>query len=299
MKTILVCRPDREAIELANRDPKKYLFREFINIDDVKSQHLKLKTALRKNSQHYIDIYDYIPKGTSPDLYTNLLFTRDVFIKTPKGVIIGRMKEGVRDYEIKLIKHILEKLSVEPIYECQEDEILEGGDYCLHDGITYIAIGTRTNITAVKKLIEKDLFGTDKIAVIYPLHRDDDMHRIHLDCYFSAFGYKQCVLWEELIRMESNFERKVIEYIRQPDGTYQQQEKQKRLYEYLIDNRYDVIPLSTESHYNYGCNILELHNGTILVQDEESHKKIKNSVFIEFNEIHNMYGGIHCATNMI
>jgi len=75
--------------------------------------------------------------------------------------------------------------------------------------------------------------------------------------------------------MESNFERKVIEYIRQPDGTYQQQEKQKRLYEYLVDNRYDVIPLSTESHYNYGCNILELHNGTILVQDEESHKKMK------------------------
>jgi len=220
----------------------------------------------------------------------------------PKGhhlIYIQIYYLGVRDYEIKLIKHILEKLSVEPIYECQEDEILEGGDYCLHDGITYIAIGTRTNITAVKKLIEKDLFGTDKIAVIYPLHRDDDMHRIHLDCYFSAFGYKQCVLWEELIRMESNFERKVIEYIRQPDGTYQQQEKQKRLYEYLIDNRYDVIPLSTESHYNYGCNILELHNGTILVQDEESHKKIKNSVFIEFNEIHNMYGGIHCATNMI
>lgn len=299
MKTILVCRPDREAIELANKDTKKYLFREFINIDDVKCQHLKLKTILRKNSQPYIDIYDYIPKGTSPDLYTNLLFTRDVFIKTPKGVIIGRMKENVRNHEIKLIKYILEKLSVEPIYECQDNEILEGGDYCLHDDISFIATGTRTNMSAVKKLIEKDLFGTDRIAVVYPVYQDNDMHRIHLDCYFSAFGYKQCVLWEELIRMESNFERKVIEYIRQPDGTYQQQEQHKRLYEYLIDNRYDVIPLSTESHYKYGCNILELNNGTILVQDEESHKKIKNSIFVEFNEIHNMYGGIHCATNMI
>jgi arginine deiminase len=299
MKTVIICRPDREAIELANRNIQHYLFREFINIDNASEQHFKLKSVLRKNSQQYIDIYDYIPKGTAVDLYTNIIFTRDVFIKTLKGVIIGRMKESVRHHEIQLIKYILGKLSVEPIYECHDNEILEGGDYCQHSGISFIATGTRTNMSAVKKLIEKDLFGTDKIAVVYPVYQDNDMHRIHLDCYFSAFGYKQCVLWEELIRMDSNFERKVIEYIRQPDGTYQQQEHHKRLYEYLIDNRYDVIPLSTESHYNYGCNILELHNGTILVQDEESHKKIKNSVLVKFDEIHNMYGGIHCATNMI
>jgi len=60
-----------------------------------------------------------------------------------------------------------------------------------------------------------------------------------------------------------------------------------------------VIPISTKSQEKYGCNILELNDGTVLTQDEESTKKIKNSMYVPFNEIHKMYGGIHCVTNMI
>ena len=67
--------------------------------------------------------------------------------------------------------------------------------------------------------------------------------------------------------------------------------------DYLKDNNYNIITLSNQSQHNYGANILELDNGKVLVQDVETHKKIKGSIFVPFHEIHKMYGGLHCSTN--
>jgi len=297
MKTIIICRPDINALKYANSNTKLFLFKEQVDIERVKEQYFFFKNILKKEKQQFIDIYDYIPRNISYEEYTNLLFVRDVFIRTDKGIILGNMKESVRKTETSIMATILKSFDLPIIYQCTDSEILEGGDFCIHNDIAFIATGTRTNLNAAKKLLDLNLYGTKKVAIIFSSYRDDDMHRIHLDCYFSPFRYKQCVLWEELIRTQSNFEKMVIEYIQQDDGTYIQTTQPIRLYEFLINNKYDVIPLSTKSHYNYGCNILELNNGKILVQDEESYKKITNSIYIEFDEIHRMYGGLHCASN--
>ena len=71
------------------------------------------------------------------------------------------------------------------------------------------------------------------------------------------------------------------------------------LFEYLINNHFNVIPISSEAQQNYGCNILELDNGVVLTQEEESSRKIKNSIYVPMDEIHKMYGGIHCVTNTV
>ena len=88
-----------------------------------------------------------------------------------------------------------------------------------------------------------------------------------------------------------------IEYTLQNNGAYKKTGKTKNFIDYLKDNNYNVIALSTESQHNYGANILELSNGNILVQDKETHEKIPGSIFIPFHEIHKMYGGLHCASN--
>lgn len=299
MDRVLLCKPNIYALKLANTDTDTFLFRQTVDIDRVLFQFNNLKSILNKNNIEYIDIFELLPDNISYEYYTNLIFVRDLFINTGNGIIIGNMKNIVRSFETKLIEQILNKLNITPIYRCIDNEILEGGDYIRHLDTTFIAIGTRSNMKAVNSLLNKDLFGTDKVVIIYSDKDDKDMHRIHLDCYFAVYGYKCCLLWEELIRNNSEYNRLVIEYKKDEDGEYVNGSINKRLYEYLINEGYYVTPLSSESQKKYGCNIVELPNGKILVQDEESYIKVKGSIKVEFDEIHNMYGGIHCATNII
>jgi arginine deiminase len=296
-ETIVLFHPNKKAIEIANQDPRKYLFREKVNADHAIKQHNNLKKILKQQGQKYIDIFDYIPKDTPAEHLANLLYTRDPFIKTPKGIILGNMKEPIRKYDTQLIEQIMKKFKQPIVYECKEDEKLEGGDFLINCNTAFIGTGSRTNMNAAKKLLKLKLYGTNRVVIIYPVHPDKSMYRIHLDCFFSPFGCKQCVIWDDLTYKNSIHKRMAIEYTLQPNGTYKKTSKHTNLVDYLKDKKYDIITVSTKSQHNYGTNLLELSNGTVIVQDEETHKKINNSIFIPFNEIHKMYGGLHCSTN--
>src|SRR6056300_1300932 len=265
MKVVIICRPNDYAVTHANNNYNNNLFRTEVDINKMNNNYECLKSVMKKHMIKYIDLAEYLPDGRNYLDFANMLFVRDTFISTKKGIIIGNMKEQVRKYETQIIKYILQnRIFLNIMYECEEDEILEGGDFIHNDNTSFIVACTRTNMKAVKKLLEKDMFGTDKVVVIYTKNKDTDMYRIHLDCYFGLFNNNNCVLWEE-----------------------------------LINNNYNVIPISTNSQKRYGCNILDHPNGVVLVQDNESFSKINNSIMVNFDEIHNMYGGIHCATNII
>ncbi len=296
-ETIVVFHPNKKAIEIANQDPTKYLFREKVNADRAIKQHNNFKKILKQQGQKYIDIFDYIPKDTPADHLANLLYTRDPFIKTPKGIILGNMKEPIRKYDTQLIEQIMKKFKQPIVYKCKEDEKLEGGDFLINCNTAFIGTGSRTNMNAAKKLLKLKLYGTNRVVIIYPVHQDKSMYRIHLDCFFSPFGCKQCVIWDDITYKNSIHKRMAIEYTVQPNGTYKKTSKAINLVDYLKENKYDIITVSRKSQHNYGTNLLELSNGTVLVQDEETHKKIKNSIFIPFYEIHKMYGGLHCSSN--
>jgi arginine deiminase len=300
MKVVIICRPNDYAVTHANNNYNNNLFRTEVDINKMNNNYECLKSVMNKHMIKYIDLTEYMPDGRNYLDFANMLFVRDTFISTKKGIIIGNMKEKVRKYETQIIKYILQnRLFLNIMYECEEDEILEGGDFIHNDNTSFIAACTRTNMKAVKKLLEKDMFGTDKVVVIYTKNKDTDMYRIHLDCYFGLFNNNNCLLWDELIDKKSDVERYVVEYTRK-DGNYVKTSfRNTTLYEYLINNNYNVIPISTNSQKHYGCNILDHPNGVVLVQDNESFSKISNSIMVNFDEIHNMYGGIHCATNTI
>jgi arginine deiminase len=297
--TIILFSPNKKAIEIANQDTKKYLFRDQVNPDIAIKQHQGLKKTLKELDQKFVDINKYLPKNTPPEQLANLLYTRDPFIQTPKGIIIGQMRESVRKNDTEIIDKILKDLKQPIIYRCKGDEYLEGGDFLINCNTSFIGTGPRTSMAAAKKFLKLNLYGTQRVVIIYPAHKDKSMYRIHLDCYFSPFGCRQCVIWDDLTYKNSTHKRMAIEYTLQSNGTYKQTSKPKSLYNYLNDNNYDIIKVSTKSQHGYGTNLLELNNGTVLVQDEETHKKIKGSIFVPFNEIHKMYGGLHCASNTI
>ena len=297
--SIIVYEPNRESIEEANKDLKKNLFRDEVDYDRAKQQHDYLIEVLKIYNVNVIPLHDLLPMDISCEEMANLLFTRDTFIRTPKGIIVGRMKEQIRQVECEVMEKIFNNINQSILYKMKEPEIFEGGDYVHKNGITFIAVGTRTNHIGAHQIMHYDFLGTKKLVLVESENPDEDMHRIHLDCYFAPFGDRYCLLWEELLKIKTPYQRIVTEYILQDDGSYYPSGVTDTFFNYLIYNNFNVIPITTESHYNYGCNILELDNGVVLVQDKESHKKIKNSIFIPFDEIHCMYGGIHCATNSL
>ena len=296
-ETIVMFSPSKKAIEIANKDPVKYLYRDVVNADIAIKQHKGLKNILKEQGQKYIDISEYIPKNTPSEYLANLLYTRDPFIKTPKGLILGNMKEPIRIHDRENIEKMMKKFHQPIIYKCTDEEKLEGGDFLINCDTAFLGTGARSNMVAAKKLLKLGLYGTKKVVIIYPTQPEKSMYRIHLDCIFSPFGCKQCVIWNELTNKNSVHKRIAIEYVLQDNGIYKKKGKAKNLVDYLKDNNYNIISLSNESQHNYGANILELENGKILVQDKETQTKIEGSIFIPFHEIHKMYGGLHCSTN--
>jgi hypothetical protein len=295
--TIIMFKPNRKAIEIANQDVIKYLFREKVNVDRAIKQHNGFKQILKQQGQHFVDISEYVAKDTPSEQLANLLYTRDPFIKTSKGLVLGNMKEPARKHDREIIEKIMNKFHQPIIYKCKDDEKLEGGDFMMNCDTAFLGTGARSNMNAAKKLLKLSAFGTQKVVVIYPVKPEKSMYRIHLDCIFSPFGCKQCVIWNGLTHKDSVHKRMAIEYTLQNNGTYKRSGKAKNFVDYLKDNNYNIITLSNESQHNYGANILELDNGKVLVQDLETHKKIKGSIFVPFHEIHKMYGGLHCSSN--
>jgi len=68
--------------------------------------------------------------------------------------------------ETKIIKFVLKKLGITPIYEVKGGGRLEGGDYFSAGEIAFIGQGLRTNAEGVKQLLENRVFGTPLVAVV-------------------------------------------------------------------------------------------------------------------------------------
>ena len=61
-----------------------------------------------------------------------------------------------------------------------------------------LGVGLRSNVEAAQQLMNKDLLGTDALAVV----RDDfeqSQDRMHLDCVFSLLGDDVCLMLDEMM----------------------------------------------------------------------------------------------------
>ena len=61
------------------------------------------------------------------DPLMNLYFCRDQMITTSKGVVLCNMNSKQRSPEVQIIKFVLNKMKIKPIYEVKENGKLEGG----------------------------------------------------------------------------------------------------------------------------------------------------------------------------
>jgi len=240
----------------------------------------------------------------------NLYFLRDQMITTAKGVVIAKMNSVQRAPETKIIKFVLKKMGITPIYEVKGTGRLEGGDYFSAGELAFIGQGLRTNAEGVKQLLENQVFGTPLVAVVKDNWRNQE--EMHLDTYFNIISPKLAVMIDFRMNVPGKepelkgISTKVDVYRLDKEG-YKLVIKNRDFQQYLEkDLGYTIIPVSRKDQNLYGINFLTVAPNKILGIDGVS-KEYKDTlkkngvdaVWMDFGELTKGYGAAHCTTQVL
>lgn len=176
-------------VEAESEQYRRYVIGEMSRADLIRCILLRPTVTLYNtdNNTGVEAVYSHQP-------LMNLYFTRDQSITTPRGHIISQMNSSQRAFETEIITLCYEQLGVKPILAISGDGRLEGGDYLRGDDISFIGCGMRTNIEAIKQIMDADAFGHNTIAVVHD-HKRWQM-QMHLDTYFNIIDSDLCTLVE-------------------------------------------------------------------------------------------------------
>ncbi|KIY99877.1 Amidinotransferase family protein [Monoraphidium neglectum] len=121
-------------------------------------------------------------------------------ITTCKGIVMGCLRSAQRQREVQLMRFCFNKLGMPIVGEIEAPGFLEGGDFFpMGQDLAMVGIGLRSNMEACQQLMDRDLLGTRRFAVV----RDDfdkNQDRMHLDCVFSTLGSNCCIMLERASR---------------------------------------------------------------------------------------------------
>lgn len=238
---------------------------------------------------------------------SNLVFTRDQQITTRKGIVMCRLTSAQRQNEVELMKFCFKKLNFNVIGEIPDEGRLEGGDFFpAGKDLCMIGIGLRSNQAAVDYMLKEDLLGTKRVAVVKDQF-EQSQDRMHLDCVFNIISPKCCLMYQPMMGEESPVRRLVDEWaIDAESGTYKKVKENVEFAKYITDLGYHIIPVTHDEQLHYGCNGLNLGNGNLICINKEVSRKVAKDPlfqgkirFMEFDSITSMYGGCHCASQVV
>lgn len=237
----------------------------------------------------------------------NLYFTRDQSINTPRGTVICRMNSSQRFPETRILKMVYAHLGIKPIYEIKGDGRLEGGDYIPAGNEAYIGCGMRTNMQAIRQMMEADAFGHDTIVVVND-HLLWQME-MHLDTHFGIIDKDLCTMQASRANAKKGDKEycTVDVYARKKGGKeYKLIKKNVGFVDYVTSRGYKIIKINREDELHYANNYLTIAPRHIMAvggQSEEYHNALKdNGVTVEWVPLENLirgFGAAHCMTQVI
>lgn len=296
---VMVARPHHPSILDGNLNLKQSLYREPVNITRLHEQHEDMIDTLKKNNIKVIDLMSTVDPDSEKEInLANVIFTRDPILCTAKGVVLGRFREHVRRGETELTRKVLRAQGVPIIGKIRIPGYVEGGDFIPAGDRAFIAMGNRTNAAGIRQMLERDMFGTNVVAIVkYP--EDGEMKAIHLDCYFGLVDKRYAIVWEHALSCVTVSEMKRDS----PKAPYIETKTNVPFRDYLNTCGLEVIPVNDASQAKYGCNLLDIGMGRVLTQEEHVTQALIargcHAIFVPFSEIHKMYGGIRCATQTL
>ena len=254
----------------------------------------------------------------------DLIFCRDQQITTAKGIVIGRARSSQRAGEHKIMKQVFENLNSNILGILSEkyhkDAYLEGGDYFVaKKDLSMLGVGLRTSIQGAEYLMKNDFLGTRYLAIVYD-SEDLDQQRMHLDTYFNILNDKYVIILDfdevqthykdkKIGRKVYLFDNKATKEIKSDNekvpnssGDYKLVKIYEKFYDFLEENNYKLIKVTDKQQQDYMINFLNIGNNTIISVNEELKNVAKksgvNTIYIDFKPITNMYGAMHCITQV-
>ena len=265
------------------------------------------------------------PKIISFNPLGALVFCRDQQITTKKGVVIGRARSSQRDGEHIIMKQVFENINVQilgtVLKEYNENAFLEGGDFFVaKQDLSMLGVGLRTSMKGAEYIMENDFIGTRYMAIIYD-GEDKDQQRMHLDTYFNILSDKYVIVLDfddvQKYYPDKKIERKVYLYDNEVNdsiesdnmdvpkiiGKYKLINIYEKFYDFLEKRlKYKLIKVTHEQQKDYMINFLNLGNNKVISVNKDLKKFGKgtntNITYLEFKPILNMYGAIHCITQV-
>ncbi|KAF2078141.1 hypothetical protein CYY_000525 [Polysphondylium violaceum] len=237
----------------------------------------------------------------------NLVFQRDQQITTARGIVMANLSSPIRSPEVQVMKLCFQILGLPIVGEIPEPGKLEGGDfYPCGEDLCFIGVGLRSNFYAVQYMMDRDWFGTERVAVVKD-YFDVNQQRMHLDTVCNLIDEKVMLILEDICGEESPMKRLVDEYVRDPlTGKYSLNRHDIEYSKYLIQEGFDLVYASDQNQKDYGCNGLNIGNGKFIVVDKATAKTIARStktnnqlLFVDFRTVTKMYGSVHCCSQVI
>ena len=201
-----------------------------------------------------------------------------------------------------------------------KDAFLEGGDYFVaKKDLSMLGVGLRTTIKGAEYLMENDFLGTRYLAIVYD-DEDLDQQRMHLDTYFNILNDKYVIVldFDDVQKYYPNkkIRRKVYLYDNMAEketisdnkkvpsysGKYKLIKIYEKFYDFLEENKYELIKVTHQQQVDYMINFLNIGNNTVISVNKDLQKIAKKSgvnvIYLYFKPILNMYGAIHCITQV-
>ncbi len=237
----------------------------------------------------------------------NLYFTRDQSITTPCGPVICKMNSAQRAPETLLIRSCYNWLGVKPILEITGDGRLEGGDYIPAGTLSLIGCGMRTNMQAIKQIMDADAFGHDTVAVVRD-HKFWQM-QMHLDTYFNIIDKDLCTMVaSRLYAKPGQPEYVTVDvYARKPGKKeYRLVSADQPFVTFLQKRGFSIIPINEADEMHYANNYLTIAPRHIMMvggqSDELRNELEKHGVTVEWVPLESLidgYGAAHCMTQVM
>ena len=289
-------------VEAESEQYRRYVIGEMSRADLIRCILLRPTVTLYNtdNNTGVEAVYSHQP-------LMNLYFTRDQSITTPRGHIISRMNSSQRAFETEIITLCYEQLGVRPILAISGDGRLEGGDYLRGDDISFIGCGMRTNIEAIRQIMDADAFGHNTIAVVHD-HKRWQM-QMHLDTYFNIIDSDLCTLVESrYYAKEGEPEWVTVDLYTRKSGEKEYTLTQRNIpfVEFLQSKGFEIIPIKLEDELHYANNYLTIAPRHIMAvgnQSEALQEAFKrHGVHVEWIPLETLikgYGAAHCMTQVI
>ena len=226
-----------------------------------------------------------------------LMFVRDHFIITNKGVILSHFRREDRRRESRVVALGLRNLGIEPVYDFAGESYLEGGDFATTSTVSFIANGLRTERQTIRKLMELDLYGTEYVVEMHDLLRIPA--QFHLDHYFNILDDQTVAVAQE--RMSGDALRATL--FQRTKAGYEEVASDLTFPE--LAERLGLRVVAVQSN-EMALNFLNGGGGRLYGSerlDEGTKRKFEELGFtvdiVRFDEMHKQFGSLHCATQTI